>query len=468
MLFYSRMKIFYQILYNRIATSNVYFNSLPLDKHDFYSTLYSTSSLNVHIEPNCAKFLLFLLIASANRSPDVSHCLPIEIRRHLKSNHVQEFADPILDIYDKVAYKFNTFHSVFTNPFLERPAVAEFVATFYAAQKTYWILNRLVHRYKYKKTAAHIQTDLYLNPISVDDRNTIAILQDGTKYLFTVADILRIINTAITNSYFLEQAIQLAKNPYTNVPFSKADLYHFYFFVSSRYVRVPELFYQFFRCDFCIHRFGIQNHQLLQDTYYENLRSNCSQQYLVSQSRNMFRKYNGVVSVSNNTRIIVDIDVPVETLIDIMMPYLKLFLKTIHHFNANVRYSSNRELEYRLRAFYSFNPIFGRKTINVSNPKKSRVDFNMRHVRFDKNAVPPIPFRISHLVNDFDIYEHHDDAAANAVQSTGTGTGTDSDTDTETDNNIDTDINIDMDSDVESGIDHDQMEREEMETASMS
>lgn len=461
MLFYSRMKTFYQILYNRIAVSKVYFNSLPLDKHDFYSTLYSRPGTFVPIECNTAKFLLFLLIASANRSLD-PNCLSIEIRRHLNSKHVQEFADPILDIYDKVAYKFNMLGSVYSNPFLERPAVNEFMATFYAAQKTYWILNRFVRKYKYKKTPAHIQHDLYLNPISVDDRNTIAILQDGTKYLFTVADILRIINTAITNSYFLEQAIQLAKNPYTNVPFSKADLYTFYLFISSRYVRVPELFYQFFRCDFCIHRFSIQNYQLLQDTYYENLKSNCSQQYLVSQSRNMFRKYNGLNSVSNNTRIIVDVDVPVETLIDIMMPYLKLFLKTIHHFNADVRYSSNRELEYRLRAFYLFNPVFGRKTINVSNPKKSRIDFNMRHIRFDKNAVPPIPFRISHLVNDFDIYENHYDTTL--VQGTGTGT----DTDTGTDSDTDTDTDTDTGSDVEIGMDYEQMEREEMETASMS
>ena len=445
------MKTFYQILYNRIATSNVYFNSLPLDKHDLYNTIYSPPQPVAHIENNTAKFLLLMLITSgANRSPDVCR-LSTEIRYNLKSNNVQEFADPLINIYDKAAYKFNTFRAVFTNPFIERLAVAEFVATFCTVQRTYWILNRLVRRYKYNRTPAHIQHDLYLNPISAEDRNTIAILQDGKKYLFTVADILRIINTAITNSYFLEPAIQFAKNPYTNVPFSKADLYNFYFFVSTRYVRVPEVFYQFFRCDFCIHQFSIQNYQLLHDMYYENLTSNCSQQYLVSQTRNMFRKYNHVVSVSNNKRIIVDVDVPAETLIDIMMPYLKLFLKTIHHFNPEVRYSSNRELEYRLRAFYSFNPVFGRKTINVSNPKKSRVDFNMHHTRYARNAMPPIPFRVSHLVNDFDVYENHDDAALQQ--------GTDTDTDTDSD---------DSTAIFESGIDHDETAKEEMDTESMS
>ena len=135
------MKTFYQILYNRIATSKVYFNNLPLDKHDLYNTIYPPPQPVAHIYnaiPFCptAKFLLLLLITSGtNRSPDVCR-LSTEIRYNLKSNNVQEFADPLINIYDKAAYKFNTFRAVFTNPFIERLAVAEFVAMFCTVQRT--------------------------------------------------------------------------------------------------------------------------------------------------------------------------------------------------------------------------------------------------------------------------------------------------------------------------------------------
>ena len=42
------------------------------------------------------------------------------------------------------------------------------------------------------------------------------------------------------------------KNPYTNLPFSKADLYNIYFKISKTRLNQPILFHAYFNCNFNI------------------------------------------------------------------------------------------------------------------------------------------------------------------------------------------------------------------------
>lgn len=86
----------------------------------------------------------------------------------------------------------------------------EFIDYFYKIQKTYNTLNRFVYNYKYKKTKIVVNTDMGLNELSENDKNVISIIDSNSKYLFHVNDLIKIINTSLTNSYlfFLNQKVQ--------------------------------------------------------------------------------------------------------------------------------------------------------------------------------------------------------------------------------------------------------------------
>ena len=112
--------------------------------------------------------------------------------------------------------KFKFFDNT-VNGFIIKGLEAEFIDYFCRIQKTYNILNRLVKMYKYKRAKIVSNTDMYLNTLDVNDKNVICIVQNNSKYLFNINDLIKIINTSLTNSYmFFAQPLPI-KNPYNNI-----------------------------------------------------------------------------------------------------------------------------------------------------------------------------------------------------------------------------------------------------------
>ena len=92
-------------------------------------------------------------------------------------------------------------------------------------QKKYFILKRFFFKIYYKKCKFYEpQIDMSLNDLTkVKEHLKITLLQGNTKYVFSLTDLINIINTALTynSGYFCTP--QNIKNPYTNLNISRSN-----------------------------------------------------------------------------------------------------------------------------------------------------------------------------------------------------------------------------------------------------
>ena len=110
--------------------------------------------------------------------------------------------------------KFSILKNMESNPFLNEEKREIMFSIFSKAQKIYKALSRFQHIYKYKKSPIKIDTDLYLTPISIQDKNVISICQHGYKYLFVIQDVIKIIQNSICHSDSFFPEPKPCKNPF--------------------------------------------------------------------------------------------------------------------------------------------------------------------------------------------------------------------------------------------------------------
>ena len=96
--------------------------------------------------------------------------------------------------------KFNYFIEQINNIFLTREQKEDFINVFCKIQKTYFAISILAYMYKYKKAKIVVDFDLGLNPIDINNKNSICLFQEKNKYYFRINDLINIIDTALSNS----------------------------------------------------------------------------------------------------------------------------------------------------------------------------------------------------------------------------------------------------------------------------
>jgi hypothetical protein len=284
------------------------------------------------------------------------------------------------------------------------------VKIFYKLQKVYRCMCRLAFIYKFKRAKLQVATDLLLNDLSPTDKNVLTIFDSNSKYLFSLTDLVNIFYTSLCNSvYFIPSAVA-CKNPYTNLPFSKANLYNIYFFILRNKVKVPVVIENYFMCNFSLRRFQFENKRLIHEISIERYVNNSPPAYLYSSITDMMYEYN-----QERPRLKIHPEFPVNKLVDIMRPYLLLYYKSKY---SGVRLLNNKNhllLNKKMREFKKFNPKFGQKnketgTIDsmwISQP--SSVSFNDRHIIYSLRNQDEATFEKSHLSVDADNTDDSDD-----------------------------------------------------------
>ena len=150
--------------------------------------------------------------------------------------------------------KYNFMQSVSTNNFISKQICNNFENIYALSQKTYLSLNKFAFLCKWKKSHTGCNSDMYLNPISENDKNVLSIIHENTKYLFTLMDVKKIISQSLSTNEELYCDPQPIKNPYNNLPFSKSNLYKIYFFIKNSDYLVPPIFQYYFQCDFSLRK----------------------------------------------------------------------------------------------------------------------------------------------------------------------------------------------------------------------
>lgn len=310
--------------------------------------------------------------------------------------------------------KFRFLQTILENQYYTDQQKEEFLLLFQKCQRQIHGWNRLAFYIKRKKPPIKNATDLLMNPIEQHQRNVFSVVQDGAKYLFTIMDMIKVIETSLTNSPMFISEPLVIKNPYNNLPFSKAILYSVYFFMKQQDVVMSTLFHQYFLCNFNLNEFKNKNAVLIRDKAIENYVRNGDTLNLYKVCKSMIIKRN------NNHRkkchITIHDDFPKDRLVHIMKPCLRLFYTSLYSLDMNARYSSEEELDWRLNKLQQNHPLFGRKKISIDPiTKRKTIIFQDEHTAL-KQHMNPLDYERSHLHeeeeddDEEDEYEEEDEA----------------------------------------------------------
>ena len=236
-------------------------------------------------------------------------------------------------------------------------------------QKHYHSLIKFRNIIKLRYTKAKNQLDLLLRPISENDKNIYAIIQSNNKYLFRVCEFQQIIVTCIGNTeeYFPE--VLEIKNPYNNMKITDNILYNFYFYLKTNNYKIDELFNAYFNSNLITTNYVAKYEVIIRDRAITNEVKNGHHDKLYPLVLRMFlhfKRHLGDMHISCGF--------PRKKLVDIMRPYLHLYMYHLYYPNdLPRRYDSEELLEKRLSHLSSINPIFGQRTIihDVSTDGKS-------------------------------------------------------------------------------------------------
>ena len=342
----------------------------------------------------------------------------------LFNNFVVEYYDK--NLYENISYKYKKMQEIKNNNFLSNKK--EILSTLYTLQKHYLALSKFVHIVKFKIAKNGNTHDMFFNTLNAN--KTLSIVQDKKKYLFSIFDLKEIINKSLSNIDYGFPKILPIKNPYNNIPFTQSNLYNIYFFYLSNYYVIPPLFHSYFLANFDIALFEKNYEYQIKKHYYTHKCNSYSNYKCVTEIKNMLSEFNKTQPKSKKFESINE-DFPNLKLIQIMKPYLQLYILSKHSPLSVDKQNFKSELKYKLNEFIKFNPKFGRKYSIISKSDKKKVvsfedkspPFNqLTRVSFSSSHIDTVPFPNYFLFDDDDVDEPEEnpDTFHNNMQQIGT------------------------------------------------
>jgi hypothetical protein len=300
--------------------------------------------------------------------------------------------------------KFDYLKTCLDNKFMNEFQRIDFAKAFCHAQRHNFALNRFAYRYKLRKAPLSVNVDLFMNPLRESQRNVITILQNGQRYLFTANDLKNIIETAVCNTCYYYAEPLPVKNPYNNMVFDKAILYNIYFFMKRGDFVMSDVFHKYFLANFNLKAFREKNEVLIRNHYLENSVKNGDMDMLYN---------NAIIMLAENRntrRIQIDRRFPKKVLVNVMRPYLLLYMKKIYSLDIFQKIQCDYELKQRLKEFAEFNPAFGRRVFKTLDSGIRAQAFREDHIKF-KTSNSLDDFYINHTevvedkTYDVDVYD---------------------------------------------------------------
>jgi hypothetical protein len=228
---------------------------------------------------------------------------------------------------------------------------------FYKAQRLYAVLYKFVCKVKARKYIKQYNND-GLDLCGAPLQNPITLVEGKTAYQFSTKDLQKVVVNALTHHKHLIPEPLEAKNPYTNVPFSKHNLMQIYAFTNKKH----PLFTSYYKCNFDIFAFHNQNRRLLLEYAIDGLDFNWTEDMI-----------DDIYYICDNNNIKVHSDFPPDVLYRVFKPYLKLLYKVRYMFHPG------KQLSFWLDCFELYNPYFGMKYID----NRGHIGFDDRHLEFD-------------------------------------------------------------------------------------
>lgn len=267
----------------------------------------------------------------------------------------------------RVSSKIYVFYSlIWKHPFLNNDQKEEFLLFFCKIQKIYYTLNHFIRICKYKKGRVVVNHDLFLNTLDPRHCNTCIFFIHKSLYYFSVTDIWKILEKGWTNHSDFDLELSMPKNPYTNMLFTKTELYHYYFHRKESGFSIPLLLEYMFLDEFNIYNFEIKNETFIYKYIIRKFVFDSSQNNQDHLFRNIMKMIEENPFTSNWK---IHPDFPKERLVEIMRSYVYIYYLIMYgKLTENQLFFMSTFLNNGLNLFWKYNRIFGKKKISIGKP----------------------------------------------------------------------------------------------------
>lgn len=282
------------------------------------------------------------------------------------------------DFKNKIARtKLLALSSILENSFYNNELKEKILDLFCKAQKTYFSFNKLLHLYKLKKFNTVVSYDLSLTELNPYNINTFILIENKNKYLFSLHNLISIIENSLSKSSDFFIYPTNPSNPYTKTIFSISTLYNIYFKMKRSNRIISTLFHLFFNKDFNLSSFSKDYEPIIRDfsiklyvlnTPYISLHESV----LIMLKQHYYTK-----------RYSIDDEFPKELLVSIFRPFLYYFYINNYYIkDTEKKVESAYILHYKLTEFYHYNKAFGRKIIKLNKTfdlKKNKLNITKEY-----------------------------------------------------------------------------------------
>lgn len=255
---------------------------------------------------------------------------------------------------------------VLNNAFLDAGQKAFYMTTFRKIQNVFWCLKKVIRHWRINRAKKYsVDTDLCLNSFRnfPKEQKTI-IYQCGRIYEFRLTDIIRIWTMALSHSVNFTPIPRIPKNPYLNIEFNNAHLFHFYMCIrDNAKFAIPTLIEKFIKNNMDIAKFRFNNYENLIEPMIANYVENTSEYVLffdiigmLSSYKKQLRKRNLSQSISDKNR---------KKVIKIFKPILKMHLTSVYSCNPLKITTFEIETILKLKDVFLEHPMIGRKIVTI-------------------------------------------------------------------------------------------------------
>ena len=292
-----------------------------------------------------------------------------------------------LEVYSFFSYncngnnKYENLKNLLTSNFYRPSSKVKIVDIFCKINRVYNSFRNLVKiiKRRYMKKFDY-NCDLYGNDISSLKNNIlIELVEDNTKYIFRISDLIKIINNSLTNNGEMYGEPHSIKNPFTNKVLSKHNLYNIYFKIKFSNFIMPTLFHLYYKENFHINNFHFNYEEIIREETIKNLYDGLQGDQLKKNINAMLKKYRRFF------RLTIDTLFPLDILSKAFKPFLWLHLEIKYTMNKYKRAIYLNKLKKRAMLFKKKHPTFGRKIYRINRiTKKRSIHFCSEFTPFEK------------------------------------------------------------------------------------
>jgi len=289
----------------------------------------------------------------------------------------------VKNTYIKLSHtKLMALNTILNNICISNELKEQILEIFCKAQRIYFTLAKFANVCRYKRWPLVVTDDLTLNPLEINHPATFVMVQNKSRYLFSMNDLINIIESAICNAPEFFSTPLSPKNPYNNQKLSTSILCNIYFKMKEGTCKFSLIMHLFFLECFVKHKFYINNEAFLRE--YSIKRYIFTSPYeTLHKAVILMLKHN-----VHTNKLQIHYEFPKDVLVDIFRPYL-FYYYLIHFGIKGVEkiYKYNNQLQIKFRKFYEYNNLFGRKIVSARRRKKINkkpftILFNSDHINF--------------------------------------------------------------------------------------